>query len=241
MNIKPHIPIGRIFSTPLIWRGWISLPFNQLAFWLYLTWQSERRRPERGLAQNMGVGLLKMAAFLTWEWLHNLAHAATAQWIGKPMDRLDIVAGMPICIYSPDNHRSTTPRQHIYRALGGPLFNLAAMLITRLLRSFTHPSSITREVLDVAVGMNTFLATASLLPIPGIDGGPILKWTLVKRGRTPEQADNLVRTVNIGLTAPLAVLSMAYFHRQSWLSGGLAAAFTALTLAIGIGWLKEEG
>lgn len=186
------------------------------------------------------MGSLKMAAFLGWEWLHNLAHAAAAQWTGKPMDRLDIVAGMPLCIYSPQNHHSTSPRQHIYRALGGPLFNLAVMVGTWVLRQFSHPASITREVLDVAVGTNTLLSTVSLLPVPGIDGGPILKWSLVDRGRSPEQANLIVRRVNLGLAMPLVGLSVFFFHRGWRLSGMLAALFSILSLVIGAGWLKGE-
>ena len=205
-----------------------------------MTWLAGRKRPERSPCQRLWVGFLSMIALLKWEWLHNIAHAAAARLAGKPMDALEIVAGMPICVYTPENHRSATPRQHIQRALGGPLFNLAAMLVTRLLRRASPPDSLERELLDVAVGMNTFLCTASLLPSPGIDGGPVLKWSLVASGQTPEQADRTVRRANLALSPILGIVAGVHFWRKHWFSGGLAIFFAQVGLAVGMGWMRGE-
>ena len=208
--------------------------------WLTMTWRARRKRPERTLPQSLGVGLLSMIALLQWEWLHNIAHAAAAHWAGKPMDALEITAGMPVCIYTPENHRSTTPRQHILRALGGPLFNLAAMSATRLLRRRSAPESLERELLDIAVAMNTFLCTASLLPSPGIDGGPVLKWSLVASGKSPQQADRAVRRANLGLSPLMAVVAGYHFRRRRWLSGVLAIFFALIGFSVGMGWMDGE-
>lgn len=232
--------IAHPFGTPLVWRGWRSLPAGQLLAGLYFTWQAGRRRPGRSLAGNLAVGFASMGVFLGSEWLHNLCHAAAARAAGKPMDSLEVLAGMPVCIYSVENHRSTRPRQHILRALGGPAVNLAAMLLARVLRGFTTAQSPAREVLDVAVAMNTFLATASLLPLPGIDGGPILKWSLVESGRSPAQADALGRKIDLAFSPLLAGLAGLHFRRKRWWSGGLAAFFAAVALAVGLGWMRGE-
>jgi hypothetical protein len=228
------------FPTPIRTRGWISLPFNQLIFLIYFTWQTGRKHPERSLPQRLGVGLLQMIAFLGSEWLHNLSHAAAARWIGKPMDALEIIAGMPVCVYSVENHRSATPRQHIARALGGPLFNLGLMLLSRLARHFTPPTSTAREVLNVAVGMNTFLSTWSLLPLPGIDGGPVLKWGLVSNGQTPDQADTTVRRVDLAISPALGGLAATYLRRKNWVLGIASAFFSIIALAVGLGWMEGQ-
>ena len=88
---KPGDPvkqIGQIFGTPLIINGWTWLPVNQLAAWGVFTWLSVRSQPARPLVQQIGLGGLKMVVFLGSEWCHNLAHAAAARWVGKPMDAL---------------------------------------------------------------------------------------------------------------------------------------------------------
>jgi hypothetical protein len=234
------MPSPSPFPTPIRTRGWISLPFNELVFWTYFTWQAGRKHPERSLAQRMGLGLLQMSVFLGSEWCHNLAHAVAAQWAGKPMDALEVVAGMPVCIYSVENHRSTRPRQHILRALGGPVFNLGLMLLSHLARHFTRPTSAAREVLDTAIHMNTFLCTGSLLPLPGIDGGPILKWSLVANGHTPAQADAVVRRVDMALSPALGGLAGAYFRRGRWVSGMAGAFLAIIALAVGMGWMKGQ-
>lgn len=240
LNLRATFQLGEIFHTPLYWKGLRSLPVNQLAAWLGLAWWAGRRNPQRTVAQRTGVGFLAMLALLKWEWLHNLAHAAAAQRAGKPMDRLEILVGMPLCIYTPENHRSTSPRQHIQRALGGPLFNLAAMLITRLARGFTTPESTARDVLDVAVEMNTFLCTASLLPIPGIDGGPILKWGLVEGGHTPAQADEWVRRTDLALSPALSLVAVSQLRQGRWLSSILAFFLAGAAFAVGMGWMRGE-
>jgi Zn-dependent protease len=236
----PSTPKLHLFGTPLVTRGWLSLPFNELGAWLVMTWLARRKHPARTLLRSLGVGFLSMIALLKWEWLHNIAHAVAARWAGKPMDSLEIIAGMPICVYSPENHRSATPRQHVQRALGGPLFNLAAMVVTRLLRRASPPEGLQRELLDVAVAMNTFLCTASFLPIPGIDGGPILKWSLVASGRPPQQADYAVRRANLAFSPFMGILAGAHFWRRRWLSGGLAVFFAVAGFAVGMGWMRGE-
>lgn len=233
-------PLLHLFGTPLITHGWKSLPFSELVVWLGMAWRARRKRPERTLPQSLGIGFLSMIALLKWEWLHNIAHAAAARWAGKPMDALEITAGMPICIYSLENHRSATPRQHILRALGGPLFNLAAMFATRLLRRASPPESLQRELLDIAVGMNTFLCTASFLPVPGIDGGPVLKWSLVASGKSTQQADRALRRTNLALSPMMAAVAGYQFRRKRWFSGGLAVFFALVGFAVGMGWMRGE-
>ena len=228
------------FGTPIITRGWRSLPFTEFVVWLVMARQARQTRPDRTLLQSLGVGLLSMVALLKWEWLHNLSHAAAARLAGKPMDSIEIISGMPLCNYSVENHRSATPRQHILRALGGPVFNFLAMLATRALRRSSPPDGLQHELLDVAVGMNSFLGLVSLLPIPGIDGGPILKWSLVASGRSPQQADHTLHQANLALAPLMGITAGFLFRRRRWFLGGLAVMFGLIGFAVGKGWIRGE-
>ena len=232
--------LGTVFNTPVVIRGWTWLPLAEGMVWIFTTWLAGKRRPERTRCQRLGIGLVTMPIILGSEWGHNFAHAAAASWIGKPMDAMRITWGTPLIHYADINDTSVTPRQHIIRALGGPIFNTLALGAALLLRTRTHPGSIARELADTAVGTNTFLCTVSLLPMPGIDGGPILKWSLVERGAAQEEADEKVRKVNGLLGVLLGVTSAIAFKKKRGLIGALLALFAALGFAIGSGILRER-
>jgi Zn-dependent protease len=232
--------IACVFSTPVVVKGKTWLPISEWIVWVFTTWLAGKRREGRTLFQRMGVGLLTMPVISGLEWCHNFAHAAAAHLIGKPMDAMRILWGTPMAVYYDINDTSVTPRQHIFRALGGPLFNASLLPFALLLRSRTDPEKITRELADIAVGMNAFLCSVSLLPIPGIDGGPILKWSLVERGSTPKEADEKVRETNSLLGVCLGFASAIAFAKKRGLIGALMALLSGLALAIGSGLLREQ-
>jgi Zn-dependent protease len=231
--------VGEIFGTPVVVKGGTWFPLTELVVWLIMAWVADRKRPDRSRWKNLGVGGLTMTAILGSEWCHNLAHAAAARSIGKRMDALRVTWGMPLVVYYDVNDVEVTPREHIIRALGGPLFNGVLLAIAWLIRRFTSRGSVGREVADAAVGMNLFLSTASLLPIPGIDGGPILKWTLVARGHTRSDADKMVKGVDRALGAGLGVATGVAIKKRRWFIGAILGMFTALALAVGYGLIEE--
>jgi Zn-dependent protease len=231
--------IGKVFGTPLVVKGKNWLPLTELAVWAVMAWLAGRGHPDRSWWQRLGIGALTTIVILGSEWCHNLAHAAAAQLVGKPMDALRIVWGMPLVVYYDIGDETVTPREHILRALGGPVCNALLLPFALIFRRFTRENSAWRDVADAAVGMNTFLSTGSLLPIPGIDGGPILKWSLVGRGHTPEAADETVKGVDRVMSAGLGFAAGLAFHRRRWLLGSILALFAALALALGIGLVEE--
>ena len=77
--------------------------------------------------------------------------------------------GQPLCVYLEPDTETVTPRQHITRALGGPVANALLLIPSLLLRRRTRPQTVAREVADTALHMNIFLAVFGLLPIPGLD------------------------------------------------------------------------
>jgi Zn-dependent protease len=234
-----YTQITTVFGTPLLIKGKIWLPFTQLIVWVIMTFVDRRRHPKRSFPAQMTSGGLTTLVILGSEWCHNLAHAAAARLVGKPMDEIHIQAGMPRCVYHNINDLTVTPRQHILRSLGGPFFNALSLPFWLLFKRASRPDSMAHDAAESGLAMNTFLSTASFLPIPGIDGGPLLKWSLVTRGRTPQHADAVVARVNRFSGAGLAAASALFFKKRRWLPASLCAMFAVLSWLIGYEVIKE--
>ena len=232
--------IGHIFSTPVVVKARTWLPITQLAVGAIMTWLTGRKHPDWPRWKRVATGTFSMTVILGSEWCHNLAHAAAASLIGKPMDALRVIWGMPRVIYHDINDERVAPRQHIFRALGGPLLNASLFALALGIKRFTQPDSAAREIADAAVGMNAFLCSVSLLPIPGIDGGPILKWSLVERGHTPQAADEVVKNVNRVLGCVLGTAAGVELRKRHWFAGGLLGLLSASSLLIGFGIIREQ-
>ena len=78
------------------------------------------------------------------------------------------------------------------------------------------------------------------LPIPGIDGGPLLKWSLVERGKSIKEADETVRKVNGPLALCLGLFSSRAFAKKNILLGFFSMMLGVISLAVFSGWLKED-
>lgn len=232
--------IGHVFGTPMVVKGWTGLPLLELVAWGILSWVAGRKRPQWSWWKRVYAGGLTATIMFGSEWCHNLAHTAVASRIGRPVDAIRIFWGTPLLIYYDINDRKVTPRQHMMRAAGGPVFNALMVPLTWLAKHFSREDTLTRYAADFALGTDCVLSTFSLLPIPGIDGGPLLKWSLVDRGHSPEKADEVVKGVNRLVGSGLAVASGVMLKkRRKWLAAALAA-FAATSLAIGFGFLKEQ-
>jgi Zn-dependent protease len=232
--------VGHLFSTPLVVKGLTGLPLIELGTWAVLSWVAGHRRPDWSILKRIYAGALTTTILLGSEWCHNLAHTLVASKIGKPVDAIRIFFGTPLLIYYDINDQQVSPSQHIARALGGPIFNAMMVPFAWLVKQSAEEGTLTRYAANFALGTNCFISGVSLLPIPGIDGGPLLKWSLVETGRTPAEADGLVKGVNLALGSGLAIASgVALKKRRKWLALAVAA-FAATSLAIGLGLLKEQ-
>lgn len=232
--------VGEVFGAPLVVKGRTWLPLTQLVTWGFLTQWASNRNPKRSWQRNLVAGAFSMAILLGSEWCHNLAHAAAAKLVGKPVDAIRITWGMPLLVYHDINDPTVTPSQHIIRALGGPVLNTLLLLFAWLGQRLTQTGSILRDVTDTAVRMNAFLCTVSLLPIPGLDGGPLLKWSLVKKGWSVKDADETVRKVNWGVGGAAVSASVVAFRRRRPIIGLLCAMIAGVALAIATKLLKEQ-
>ena len=232
--------VGHVFGTPMVVKGITWLPILELAAWGILSVVAGRKKPGWSRSKRVTAGALTSLILFGSEWCHNLAHTAVAHRIGKPVDAIRIFWGTPLLIYYDINDRQVSPRQHILRASAGPMFNALMLPISWLAKCLSKEGSLSNYVANFALGTNLFIATIALLPIPGIDGGPILKWSLVDRGHTPEEADRTVRKVNLALGSGLGIATgVALKKRRIWL-GAAIAAFAATSLAIGFGLIKEQ-
>jgi hypothetical protein len=237
---KREIMITKLGETPVTIQGPTWFPVVQLVTWGLFARQSKRQNPSCSWLQAGVDGFTKMTVTLGSEWGHNLAHLTASNWIRKPMDEFRIQFGMPRCVYREINDRTVTPDQHIIRALGGPVFNLLVLPFAAAASRITSKGSLAGRTARTALHTNLFLSLVSLLPIPGIDGGPILKWSLVKKGRAAQEADEVVREVNGPLALILGLFSSLLFAKKRILPGALSAMLGLTSLAIYTGWIKEE-
>jgi hypothetical protein len=232
--------ITKIGETPVTVGSGSWMPLTQILLWGYLTRRAAKNSRDKSLIRWICEGFLKMGVMLGSEWCHNLAHLVASNLIGKPMDEFRIQFGMPRCIYHQLNDPGVTPRQHIIRSLGGPLVNLVLLPVTALWSSLTRKDSPMRAAARTAFQTNLFLSMISLLPIPGIDGGPILKWGLVDRGKSIEEADQIVQQVNGPLAVILGLFSSQAFLKKKYLAGFFSFMLGIISISVFAGWLKEE-
>lgn len=236
------------YSLPLP-KGFLLYRFNRVpvvaqpGFWPipflltgFLTWLAGLRKPERSWLQRFGVALLAMPVALLADVGHAMAHTISARLAGAPMDEVLLSSEMPRTLYQ---NNEVTPRTHILRALGGPVFSLSCVILSLLWRRLSPKGSISRDLADVSLAGHSFILISSLAPLPMVDGGTILKWKLVEAGQSPEQANHAVRNTSLYMGAVLlgigALLGLLGKRR---LVGGFLAAGGAASVAAGFGWLK---
>ncbi len=184
-------------------------------FWLLigLMWGlfifiAKKRKPERPFSQNLLIGSLGLPLAFLADIGHAMAHTISAKKAGAPMDEILLSADMPRTLYE---NNDVPPRTHITRALGGPIYSAIGLTISLLWRQSSPPDSMSRELADVSSFYHGAIFFGSLIPLPIVDGGTILKWSLVEQGKTPEEADEIVKTTGPIVIGILAVVGTAVF------------------------------
>jgi hypothetical protein len=238
-KIDPEV-VGYVFDAPLVARGWSWIPLAQFAAWLIFSYLTGKRHPDEGWWKRFESGGLMMSSVLGSEWCHNLAHAAAAKWVGKPADEIRIVLGMPLLVYHDIDDQTVAPCQHIIRAIGGPLANIILLAATSFIKRFIKTETIGIEIVDAARNTNFVLLIAGLTPQPWLDGGAVLKWSLVSKGSSLEEAEKTVRKANYAAAAGFSGAAAAAFSRSKKAWGGLFAGLAVLSLGAASGLLREK-
>ena len=104
-----------------------------------------------------------------------------------------------------------------------------------LVRSLAPRNSMAREVADWSSVGHGLILTGSLAPLPIVDGGSLLKWTLVERGRTPTEADQIVKQAGIAAGFAASSAGVMFATRRRWLPavGLIAVGLVSVGAATG--------
>jgi len=221
-----HVPV---VARSDFWPDLILLP-GVLAFVAGL------RNPRRTWRQRLGIGLLAMPIAIFADIGHAMAHTISARWAGAPMDEIYLTSGMPRTLYK---NNAVPPQTHIRRSLGGPIFSLISFILSGLWWRNSPKGSLSRDLSLASLAGHSFILAGSIVPLPMVDGGIMLKWILVERGQSVEQAETTVRKTSLVLGAVfLGLGALVGVIGKRKLVSGLLAAGGAAGIAAGQGWLK---
>ena len=206
------------------------------ALWAVMTWVAGRGHSERGFPARLGIGFVAMIVMISADVGHAFAHTISARRAGGPMDEIVLDMRMPQTLYH-DN--DVSPAVHRGRALGGPIYSAAALATDLATRQITPRDSVFRDVLGWSAVANAFIFAGSLLPLPFVDGGSILKWSLVERGLAEEEAEQAVLQTNLGLGAAAAVAGAGLIAtKRRWAGLGMVGA-AGFLVAVGLGKIRQ--
>ena len=156
---------------------------------------------------NDRFSILSLIAVLCGIVIHGLGHMLAARAVGVRMVRvrrthtgLRLIAGAPFPSYDAE----------LYCALGGPVANVAAALLCRLI---LLPLGVAMEFVTSFSPLSLFFGLLNLLPLQGFDGARILLCFLCARHRAftsldPFCAQRLVHGISSSMMVLLWLLSM---------------------------------
>ena len=189
----------------------------------------------QSLTRRVWLGLLAVIHYVLADFIHFGGHIISSRSANAPMDEVHIKAPMPASVYY---NNDVPPKAHILRSVGGPIGSGIFFSLALLMRALTPAKSPLRDFFNVMAIINSLLAFGSLIPLPIIDGGTMLKWSLVKSGQTEGQADDRVRQANLVVGGLAAVLGTVLAMRKRVIAGFLLLVHAAGFVAIGLGKIK---
>ena len=224
----------RIFGTTVKAKK-IALVIILLVTWVCVTWLGLYWHPERGFWQGLLIGLVAALLLLVVEFGHDFAHIFSARYAGAPMDEILISLAMPRTLYS---NNDVSPNVHRMRALGGPIFNATGLLLSLVIYGVASANSITKELAGWWALGHGLQLIMSVTPVPPVDGGTILKWTLVARGSTETEADEIVRRVGWALGIGVAIIGAGLIVRQIWIAGVILVGIGTVVISAAAGRIR---
>ncbi len=161
------------------------------------------------------------------DWGHAIAHIFSARLAQAPMDEVLITTGMPHTRYF---NNDVSPAAHRMRALGGPLFSGAGLLLSWLWLSVTPETAVSYDFALLSTLGHGLIFTGCLAPLPIVDGGSVLKWTLVERGRTVPEADRIVKQLAMFTGVGTAIVGLLLLIGRWWILGVVLLAASGIAI-----------
>jgi len=223
----------KIFNTPVKIKAIVLV--NLVGLWAAAAWYGINTHQGRNITMGLLIGFFAMALLLMADFGHAFAHILSARYGKAPMDEVLISAGMPRTLYF-DN--DVSPKAHRTRSLGGPIYSLVGLLLSVLIFNLFPVGSVGRELAGWSVLGQGFIFGGSLLPLPNVDGGTILKWLLVERGKTDAESERIIRQVNWVLGALCVVLGISFLLEMMWLAGAIALGVGLVSVGAAVGKIK---
>lgn len=208
MNEEPT-QLFTLLGTPVT--GEPVAVVNPIEFAGLSIWLMERVNPTDSWLVRLRRGGFGLIAYGLADLAHVVGHILSAKYAGAPMDQLHLSVPFPRTLYFDDD---VSPLAHQLRAIGGPITSglLSLLSLCGYLRA--APSSAGSEFYTILAGMNGFLGMGSLFPLSQMDGGALLKWELVKRGHTPEAAEERVNQVSLLIGGLIIIAALIFVIRS---------------------------
>lgn len=222
-----------LFGTPIKVKPVVLV--NLIVLWGAATWFGLLQHPDRDLWTSLLIGFMAMILLIIADFGHAIAHIFSARHAKAPMDEILISAGMPRTLYS-DNEVS--PAAHRIRAMGGPLFSALGLLLSVAVYGIASSASMSRELAAWSIIGHGFILIGCILPLPIVDGGTILKWTMVERGKTEAEADDALRRASWLLGIVAGAIGVGLLAAQIWIAGLVLVGAGGLAVGTAVGKIR---
>ena len=224
----------KIFGTPVKIKLTI-LPFI-VVLWGGFSWLELYWHPGRSLLHGLLIGLVTAILLLLADFGHAIAHIFSARFAGAPIDEIQISAERgPRTLYW---NNEVSPDVHRMRALGGPIFNVLGLLLSLVIYATVPENSIAWELAAWSAAGHGLMLIMFMSPVSIVDGGSILKWTLVARGKTVTEADRIVRRVDWVLGIALGIIGLGLLGMQLWIAGVILIGLGLIVVGIAAGKIQ---
>ncbi len=229
-TMMSDLHLGTLDGTPVS-AGATALPgLLGIAFGAYVA--ARIQRPHWPRLMQWVLAAAWFGLFEAADTLHTVGHIFSARRVDAPVDSVLLASGVQVTVY---HKADVVPRQHIGRALGGPLASGALTTTAFPLYWLFHRIPILSALTEAWLFSNAIILAGALTPTPHFDGASILKWAV--GGQTGEEAlgDEAVQEAGSLTIGVLGVVAVILGLRGKWRWSGaalLAAGIVALDLFI---------
>jgi Zn-dependent protease len=168
--------------------------------------------------------------------LHSAGHIRSARRVNAPMNKLILAWGFQSNVYL---NSEATPRQHVGRAIGGPIASTVATVSAFPFYSLLRHVPLIGLCFEAWFFSNAIMLGVSLIPTPHFDGASLLKWSVA--GKTGEEAlgDEAVQTAGSLTIGVLFLAALVLLFRGNW-RGSVVAFGSAVAALVDLFILKGD-